>query len=169
VNNVNVTNIHNTYNTVVTNTTINRVSFNGRTGGVRAEPTAVERGAMNEHHVEPTELQLQHEHAAAGNRSLLASVNRGRPTIAATPQAGAFDHPGVVAARGNSAHKMTTASGNAGIAHGPDAPKQVKAQPQKSEGQPHAQGHPQGAAAAHPQGQRNGGEPNGEEHRHKEG
>ena len=141
VNNVNVTNIHTTYNTVVTNTTVNRVSYNGGTGGVRAEPTAVERGAMNERHVEATEMQTQHEHAAAGNRALLASVNHGRPAIAATPQAGAFDHPGVVAARGNPVHNSAHAQGTAQVAHS----------------QAHAQGHPpkpHEASAPHGEGER---------------
>ena len=46
VSRVNVTNIHNTYTqTVVNNTTVNRVSFNGGTGGVTARPTAAEQAA----------------------------------------------------------------------------------------------------------------------------
>jgi len=140
VNNVNVTNIRNTYNTVVNNATVNRVSYNGGAGGVRAEPTAVEREAMNERHIEPNELQMQHEHAAAGNRALLASVNHGRPAIAATPQPGAFDHPGVVAARSNPAGSHAHAQGT----------------PQTARPQTHAQGHspkPHVAAAPHGEGE----------------
>ena len=140
VNNVNVTNIHNTYNTVVNNTTNNRISYNGGTGGVRSQPTAVEREAMNEHHVEPTELQIQHEHAASSNRALLASVNHGRPAIAPTPQPSAFDHSGVVAARGNPAHNPAHAQGN----------------PQGAHPQAHAQGHPakpHEASAPHGEGE----------------
>jgi hypothetical protein len=80
VSNVNTTVIHNTYvdRTVINNTTVNRTSFNGP-GGVRAEPSAQERAAMNEPHVAPTGVQTSHEHAASLDRSQLASVNRGRP------------------------------------------------------------------------------------------
>jgi hypothetical protein len=80
VSNVNTTVIHNTYvdKTVINNTTVNRTSFNGP-NGVRAEPTAQERSAMNEPHVAPTGVQTSHEHAASLDRSQLASANHGRP------------------------------------------------------------------------------------------
>jgi len=161
VNNVNVTNIHNTYNTAVTNTTINRVSYNGGARGVRAEPTAVERETMGERHVEPTELQMQHEHAAAGNRALLASENHGRPAIAATPQPGAFNHADVVAARGNPARKEAKMQGTPQGAH----PKIAHDAPMGAPGAPpHPQMHAQGGEGGHPQGQgpHRGGEPHGE-------
>jgi hypothetical protein len=46
VSRVNVTNIHNTYpQTVVNNTTVTRVSYNGGTGGVTARPTAADQAA----------------------------------------------------------------------------------------------------------------------------
>ena len=148
VNNVNVNSVHNTYNTTVNNTTINRVSYNGGTGGVRAEPTVAEREAMNERHVEATQLQQQHENAAASNRALLASENHGRPAIAATPQPGAFDHPGAVAARGNPAHNQAQVQGNAQAANRQSARMQSDAQVARSQGA-HVQGN---AQAAHPQG-----------------
>ena len=44
-------------------------------------------------------MQSQHEHAASSNRAFLASVNHGRPTIAATARPGEFNGRGVVAAR----------------------------------------------------------------------
>ncbi len=101
VTNVNTTIIHNTYNTTVinNNTTINRTSFNGGQGGIHAQPTAVERAAMNERHISPTGLQAHHEQGARSNRALLASVNHGSPSIAASPKAGVFNGQGVVAAR----------------------------------------------------------------------
>src|SRR5213080_876013 len=42
--------------------------------------------------------QMQHEHAAGTNRELLASVNQGRPPIAATPKSAEFRGRGVIAA-----------------------------------------------------------------------
>ena len=55
--NVNSTVIHNTYvdRTVVNNTTVtSRASFNGGPGGTTATPTAQERAAASEQHVQPT-------------------------------------------------------------------------------------------------------------------
>jgi hypothetical protein len=102
VTNVNVVNIHNTYNTtVINNTTINRVSYNGGAGGARAMPTAAERNAAQEHHFQPTTGQIQHHQAAGSNRELLASVNHGSPAIAASPRPGVFKGQGVVAANRN--------------------------------------------------------------------
>jgi hypothetical protein len=100
VNHVDVNIVHNTYNTVVNTAPATRISYNGGARGVRMEPNGEEREFMHEHHYEPTQLQLQHEHGAASQREFLASQNHGRPTIAATPQPGVFDHQGAVAARG---------------------------------------------------------------------
>jgi hypothetical protein len=112
---VNETVIHTTYvdRTVVRTETVNRVSFNGGTGGVTAEPTREERVAENEHHVAPTEMQTQHEHAASTNRALLASENHGKPAIAATAKPGEFSGHGVVAAHeAAAAHTNSANNGN---------------------------------------------------------
>ena len=100
VNNVNITNIHNVYNTTVVNnvTTVNRISYNGGPGGITARPTPEQEAAAQERHMPPTSAQVQHEHAASTNRDLLASVNQGRPPIAATPKPAEFSGRGVVAA-----------------------------------------------------------------------
>jgi hypothetical protein len=99
VNNVNVTNIHNVYQkTVVNNVTVNNVSYNGGNGGVTARPTAAEQAAGRQPHRAPTSEQLQHRETAGSNRALLASVNGGKPAIAATPKPGEFAGRGVVAA-----------------------------------------------------------------------
>jgi len=100
VTNVNVTVIHNTYNQTVinNNTTVNRVSFNGGTGGTTAQPTAAEQAAAREHHIEATSAQMQHEHAASTNRAQLASVNHGQPSVAASAKPGVFSGKDVVAA-----------------------------------------------------------------------
>jgi hypothetical protein len=78
---------------------VNRVhvSFNGGPGGLHARPTPQEEAYAREAHHEPTPLQAQHEHAAGGNHALLASVNRGRPGVAATRRAGVFDREVVAA------------------------------------------------------------------------
>src|SRR5262252_2390542 len=87
VNNINVTNIHNIYTTTVINTTtINRVSYNGGPGGIVARPVPKEEAAAHERQISPTAAQIQHERAASRDHELLASVNRGRPAIAATPK-----------------------------------------------------------------------------------
>ncbi|HXW89259.1 MAG TPA: YXWGXW repeat-containing protein [Terriglobales bacterium] len=101
VTNVNVTVIHNTYinRTVINNVTVNRVSYNGGPGGLVTRPTAGEQAAMHERHIEATAEQVQHEHAAGANRALLASVNHGHPSIAATSRAGQFEGHGVMAAQ----------------------------------------------------------------------
>ena len=101
VTNVNTTIIHNTYinRTVINNVTVNRVSYNGGTGGITARPTSAEQVALRERHTAATGEQIQHEQAARSNRALLASVNHGRPLIAATAKPGQFEGHGVVAAR----------------------------------------------------------------------
>jgi hypothetical protein len=100
VNNVDVTVVHNTFNkTVINNTTVvNRVSYNGGTGGIAAQPTPEEQAAGREQHIEPTGEQTAHEHAAGTNRAQLASVNHGQPGVAATGRPGEFSGKNVVAA-----------------------------------------------------------------------
>lgn len=109
VTNVNVTVIHNTYNTTVVNntTTVNRVSFNGGPGGVNARPTRVELAAEHERHVPMTAEQTRHFEAARSDRSFLASVNHGRPEVAATPRPGQFRGRGEENGRGASANRPT--------------------------------------------------------------
>ena len=100
VNNVNITNIHNVYNkTVINNTTMNHVSYNGGRGGINARPRAAEETAAHEQHRPPTEMQTQHVHAASSNHALFASVNHGRPAIAATAKPAEFSGRGTVAAK----------------------------------------------------------------------
>ena len=100
VNNVNVTVVHNVYNTrVVHNTRVSRVSFNGGNGGIHARPTPAQERAAHERHVPRVPAQTQHVQAARANRELRASVNRGKPPVAATPKPGAIHERGVVAAR----------------------------------------------------------------------
>jgi hypothetical protein len=100
VNNVNVTNIHNVYNTTVINeTTVNRVSYNGGNGGINARPTPAEESAIHERHVPPVAAQNEHVQAARNNQQLRASVNQGKPPIAATPKPAALSDRAVVPAK----------------------------------------------------------------------
>ncbi|MGH8131926.1 MAG: YXWGXW repeat-containing protein, partial [Steroidobacteraceae bacterium] len=88
--------------TVINNVTVNRVSFNGGAGGLAARPTAGQMAATREHHEGPIPMQEQQRQMASRDRSMRASVNGGRPAIAATPRAGVFSGRGVVAARNSS-------------------------------------------------------------------
>jgi len=84
VTNVRITNVHIYNKTVVNNITVNRVSYNGGRGGINMRPRPEEERAFRERHFEATNVQMQHEHSAAGNRAFLASVNHGRPEVGAT-------------------------------------------------------------------------------------
>jgi hypothetical protein len=66
--NVNTAFVHNTYidRTVINNTVNNHASFNGP-GGIAARPTAQERMAMNEQHIQPMANQVASRNQAAQN------------------------------------------------------------------------------------------------------
>ncbi|HZZ14336.1 MAG TPA: YXWGXW repeat-containing protein, partial [Candidatus Sulfotelmatobacter sp.] len=101
VNNVNVTIVHNVYETrVVNENRVSRVSYNGGNGGINARPTPQQEAAARVRHLPPVPAQSQHIQAARSNRELRASVNQGRPPIAATARPGAFnDRAAAVPAR----------------------------------------------------------------------
>jgi WXXGXW repeat (2 copies) len=101
VSNVNVTNIHNVYNTTVVNntTTVNRVSYNGGNGGINARPTPGQQAAANQKHIPPIGAQTEQVQAAKADSSLRASVNHGKPPVAATAKPGAFKDTGAVPAK----------------------------------------------------------------------
>jgi hypothetical protein len=112
---VHVTNVYN--KTVINNYNVTRVSFNGGEGGLRARPNPHELSAARDHHVAFTSMQRNQEHAAFGNHDLRASVNQGKPRIAATQRPGLFTGHGVETARagewhGGSEHGVT--------GHGPE-------------------------------------------------
>jgi hypothetical protein len=99
VNNVNVTVIHNVYNTTIVNRSVTRVSYNGGNGGVNVRATSEEEAAMRGRHIPPVAAQTQHMEAARGNPQLRASANHGKPPIAATARPAEFSGGGSVAAR----------------------------------------------------------------------
>ena len=88
------------YRSVPNTFAVNRVSYNGGAGGLRARANPGELAAEHERHMEPIASQRQHEMAAHNERSQFASVNHGRPDVAATGRPGEFRGTGVVHARG---------------------------------------------------------------------
>ncbi|HEY2144544.1 MAG TPA: YXWGXW repeat-containing protein, partial [Steroidobacteraceae bacterium] len=90
VGSVHVTNVYN--KTVINNVNVTRVSYNGGSGGVRAQATAAETAAARDHHIEVTSAQREHEQAARTNPSLRASNNHGNPPIPASSRPGGFEH-----------------------------------------------------------------------------
>jgi hypothetical protein len=102
VNNIGVARVTNVYNSpvVVNNvTTINRVSFNGGTGGVVAAPTPQQLSAASERHIPPTPLQQNHVRAASVQPQQFLNTNQGKPAVAATPRPSAFNTKEAVPAK----------------------------------------------------------------------
>lgn len=100
VNNVNVSIIHNVYEKRIDVRTNNHVSYNGGRGGIDERPSREEEKYSNERHVGPVAAQTQHVQEARSNRELRASVNQGKPAIAATQRPGSFnDRAAVVPAK----------------------------------------------------------------------
>ena len=94
VNNLGNTSVTNVYNrTVVNNTTVNNVSYNGGPGGVNARPTSRQQAAARQPRHAATSEQTAHAAGAAKQHELLAAVNQGLPTMAATPKANTFPGP----------------------------------------------------------------------------
>src|ERR1017187_1862563 len=145
VNNLSGGNFHNVYDRNVRNTNNNHVSYNGGSGGISARPTQAETAASREQHRPVTTEQTQHVQAARSNHALLASVNQGRPAVAATAKPGELSGRGVVAAK--AAGAPYKAADNHAAARQQSAP-QAQSQPQgMSRTAPSAQSQP----AAHQQ------------------
>ncbi len=89
VTNVNVTNVY--ARAVAPGVNPGHLSFNGGPGGIVARPTRAELVAAHEHHIAFTPLQRRHLQLAARNPALRASVNGGRPAIAATARPGGLE------------------------------------------------------------------------------
>ena len=96
--NVNVEVIHNVYNTII-HETVSHVSYNGGNGGIDVRPRPEEEAAAHDRHIGPVPAQTQQIQAARSNPQLRASVNMGKPTIAATARPGEFGGRDVVPAR----------------------------------------------------------------------
>ena len=115
ITNVNVTTIYNS--TVVNDAYANRASFNGG-GGVRARPTSTELIADREPHrgfTAPQRLQAQ---TARSTPELRASINHGRPSVAATARPGLLHGPMVTPARMTGAPSPVHRSAPEAVNHG---------------------------------------------------
>jgi WXXGXW repeat (2 copies) len=119
VTNVNVTVIHNVYETKVDVRNDVHVSYNGH-GGINARPTSQEEAAAHERHIPPVAAQTQHINAARENPELRASANHGRPPIAATARPGEINNRG--------AENAAPAHGNP-VVHPKDIPPAERAAP----------------------------------------
>jgi hypothetical protein len=114
VTNVNVTNIHNVYNTtVINNTTVNRVSYNGGDGGINRRPTPQEDRVASMRHIPPVAAQTQHMQAARTDPQQRASVNHGKPEIAATGKPGDMRNNAVPAKEAGAPYQPPANRGNA--------------------------------------------------------
>jgi|SRR5208282_2227668 len=113
--NVNVEVIHNVYNTTVVHETVNHVSFNGGNGGIDVRPRPEEEAAARDRHIGPVAVQTQHIQAARANVQLRASVNMGKPAVAATARPGEFSGHDVMPAR-EAGGSYTPANRNGNVA-----------------------------------------------------
>ena len=146
---VNTTVIHTTYvdRTVIRNVSVSRVSYNGGVGGLNARANAEEESAFRERHMAATAAQEQHERFAGNNHASWASVNHGRPTIAATSRPGEFGGRNVMPAREAAPHPggnpRSVPRPPARETHFEAGPAHANAGPQHNA--PHPQGGPHGA------------------------
>ncbi|HEX7552300.1 MAG TPA: YXWGXW repeat-containing protein, partial [Geothrix sp.] len=126
VSNVSNTRVTNVYNKTVIVNNNTYVSYNGGAGGVRSAPTAQERTVEKEHHVQPTAVQTQHHQIASQDRELLASVNRGKPSVAATARPTDFSPKSAVAAKapGGRVEETTLRATPTTLAQPPKGPTQ---------------------------------------------
>jgi hypothetical protein len=139
VNNINVTNIHNVYNTtVINNTTVNRVSYNGGNGGINVRPRREEQRAEHERHIAPVADQSRHMQEARSNPQQRASVNMGRPAVAATARPGELRGSGAVPAR------------EAGAPYHPPANRSANEARPQNQGRPENQARPENNSSRPP-------------------
>src|ERR1700747_2933537 len=117
ITNVSVTNVYS--RNVVNNVTVSRVTYVGGPGGLTARPTADEERVAHEHRTPPTAAQTQHREAAASRPELVASVNHGKPEIAATSRPSEFTSHVVAASH----------AGGPVVVHAQDLPKPQAAAP----------------------------------------
>jgi hypothetical protein len=111
--NVDVTVVHNVYNTRVENiTNVNRVSYNGGNGGIVARPSHEEEAAARERHIPPVAAQMEHASAARSNPEMRAKANHGDPPVKATARPGDFSRrPAAVKESGEPARSEPGSTG----------------------------------------------------------
>jgi len=136
VSRVNVNINRNVYNTRVNETTVNRVSFNGGSGGVQVRATSQEEAAGREHHIAPVAAQTEHVQSARTDPELRASSNHGKPPIAATEKPGAFKESGAVAAKEGGTVHTANENNNARPANETARPTTEAARPENGSNRP---------------------------------
>jgi hypothetical protein len=92
LNRIDANQIHNVYNTRV-NETVNRVSYNGGTGGITARATPQEEAAAKGNHIPAVSAQTQHAWAAHNDPKQRYSANHGAPPVTATARPNLATHP----------------------------------------------------------------------------
>ena len=111
VNNINVTNITTVYSKPVGNVRPAGASFNGGPGGTTVRPTSEQLAAARQRRSSLTSAQAQHMQVARTDPRQRATINHGRPAIAATVKPGEFTGRGVVGAeRAGSPYKAPPGS-----------------------------------------------------------
>ncbi len=118
VTNVTDTRITNVYDKTVVINENSRISYNGGRGGREVRPTAEEEAIAREPHMPATRLQTEHLRAASVNGEGFASLNHGRPAIAATARPGDFKGPGVLPTRAGHHIEETGAGAQQAPTHG---------------------------------------------------
>jgi hypothetical protein len=111
--NVNVDIIHNVYNTTVVHENVSHVSFNGGNGGIDVRPRPQEEAAARDRHIGPIAAQTQQMQVARSNPQMRASVNMGKPAIAATERPGEFKSGVVPAKEAGGAYTPVNRGGSA--------------------------------------------------------
>ena len=161
VSHVDAADVHNVYSrTVVNDTTINRVSYNGGTGGVAARPTAAEQAAARVPHQPATVVQMQHRQVASLDKRALAPPNsRAAPATIAAARPAAMSIPVHAADLPPVAYQATARTGNAARDHANqqeqdalrDGQEKQRQDLQQRQADDHAQAARQRSAGANPQ------------------
>jgi len=113
-NNVGAVNIANVFSRPLNRGVRSTVSFNGGPGGAGLRPTAQQLAFARASHVAPTAMQQRHAQLASASRSLLASVNHGRPSVAATARPNVLHGRGTVGAQNAATWRETPNAAAAG-------------------------------------------------------
>lgn len=100
-------------NTILNN---NHVAFNGP-GGINRTASPEEQRFAGESHIQPTSNQLQHQNAAAMDRSQLASVNHGSPSTTAVSHPDAYHQ---IAQQHAASQPISAADRTAGRSYNPN-------------------------------------------------
>jgi hypothetical protein len=112
--NVNERDIHNVYNTRVNINNENHVSYNGGNGGIEARATAEQERAAQGRHIGPVSAQTQHLQEARSNPQQRASMNHGKPEVAATARPSDFKGGAVHAREAGGVYTAPPNRGGAG-------------------------------------------------------